>query len=902
MSGIKITLLSLVLFCWLALNAENIITLSQAKTLKKEGIAAYHAKDYHTAIQNLEQASSAYKHFGKALDYLSCLEILSLSYEHVGQYDKAIAAKEEQMEIHSTLYSDQDSNYAMHLGALAHLYSLKGKYDKAISYAKEALELKKKVYGKESDEYRTALYNMGYYYSCLGNYEIATSYMSEVGALIEKTAGKDSPEYADYLNYFSSICFRLELYDWALELTNRCVVIISNYQDDIRYPIYLQNLALYMYAADHSRANESIELAKQSLELQKSRGIANTPFYGKGLVNMLSYYIETAQYEEAERYGLEALELFKNLYGDFHPDITGMRVNLSALYVRSNQKQKAAKLISQTTEGYYYQTKNAFKYLTKEERSYYWLRYEPWCLVQLPYYAFELKNDEVTECCYDATLFSKGLLLNSEKEITDLIKESGDSVLLQDYMDLQQLNNVINSLSQIEGKTTHLDLDSLKSQANSKEQSIMAKSSIYGDYTKNLSIKWSDVQQKLGNGDIAIEFVSFPYNKGNNYIALLIKQGWPSPKLIPIYYNDSISSNDYLYLSEQIWSPLLPELENVKNIYFAPSGKLHGYPIESFPLSGGKAFISDKYHLFRLSSTRELAVEKHIPVGKDAVVYGGLVFDIDISEMKADANMYYQNVTRDASHSIILDTFELTTLREHLHSLPELRGTKIEAEQIVSIMKKTQGFMEVEKYMGKHGTETSFKSLSGQKKRIIHIATHGFYLSNDSIKLTNLVDAAAVSLGHEINDVRSVEDKSLARSGLFFAGADNKLQGEVIPEGLDDGILTAQEISTLDLRGLDLVSLSACQTAQGDIMSDGVFGLQRGFKKAGANSILMSLWKVDDNATCLLMTEFYKNWISEGMTKHNALELAKQAVRSHTEKGWDNPKYWAAFILLDALD
>ena len=118
----------------------------------------------------------------------------------------------------------------------------------------------------------------------------------------------------------------------------------------------------------------------------------------------------------------------------------------------------------------------------------------------------------------------------------------------------------------------------------------------------------------------------------------------------------------------------------------------------------------------------------------------------------------------------------------------------------------------------------------------------------------------------------------------------------------DDGILTAYEISQMNLTGLNLVSLSACETGLGDITGDGVFGLQRGFKKAGANSILMSLWKVDDEATCLLMTEFYKKWIGEGKTKHDALEFAKQMVRSHKEKGWDDPKYWAAFILLDGLE
>lgn len=128
------------------------------------------------------------------------------------------------------------------------------------------------------------------------------------------------------------------------------------------------------------------------------------------------------------------------------------------------------------------------------------------------------------------------------------------------------------------------------------------------------------------------------------------------------------------------------------------------------------------------------------------------------------------------------------------------------------------------------------------------------------------------------------------------------MQGDDIPASMDDGILTAQEISRIDLRTVDLVVLSACETATGEINSEGVFGLQRGFKKAGTNSIMMSLWKVDDDATCLLMTEFYNNWISKKMTKQKALKEAKQTVRSHKEKGWDDPKYWAAFILLDAID
>ena len=147
------------------------------------------------------------------------------------------------------------------------------------------------------------------------------------------------------------------------------------------------------------------------------------------------------------------------------------------------------------------------------------------------------------------------------------------------------------------------------------------------------------------------------------------------------------------------------------------------------------------------------------------------------------------------------------------------------------------------------------------------------------------------------------EDKALTRSVLFFAGANQALREKSTTSDLDDGILTAQEISKLDLRGLDLVVLSACETGKGDVtQGEGVFGLQRGFKKAGAGTIIMSLWKVDDNATQMMMTQFYKN-LCNRMDKHEALQMAQKSLREYKdEKGqtkYDQPLFWAGFIILD---
>ena len=198
-------------------------------------------------------------------------------------------------------------------------------------------------------------------------------------------------------------------------------------------------------------------------------------------------------------------------------------------------------------------------------------------------------------------------------------------------------------------------------------------------------------------------------------------------------------------------------------------------------------------------------------------------------------------------------------------------------------------------------SEESFKALSGQRRSLIHIATHGFYY--DTVKAKNMSEHLRLML---MGDDRPshTEDRSLLRCGLCFAGANQFVRDMKNPaEDQDDGILNALEIAQTDLRGLDLVVLSACQTALGDVVNgEGVFGLQRGFKKAGAQSILMSLWKVDDDITALLMTEFYRAWTSSSgkskVTKAAALKEAQDIVKQKHP----NPHDWAGFILIDALD
>lgn len=515
--------------------------------------------------------------------------------------------------------------------------------------------------------------------------------------------------------------------------------------------------------------------------------------------------------------------------------------------------------------------------------------------------AYKHQTDSLKMYAYDASLLCKGLQLRSNHAIRNIIQKSGHKSALRKYDELQYTLRLLENASDER-------IDSLQNRIKTLERELFRLSEYFGDYTKALYYSWKDVQNSLTDEDIAIEFtfvekeyddiyVRYDSTFCEGYYACILKKGMSMPDIVFICETDSIDTDPSTYyhtdMTRKIMLPLEQHLKGVSNIYFSPIGALNLLSIEALPqLNDSSKTLSQMYNIYRLSSTRELLDNNFRFEGKNAVVYGGLAYDATIDILETDSKNYIENKTRD----IKIDEIDIQGIRSVIADIPYLAGTKIEADNVAfTINSAKDTLLFAQTFEGVEGTEASFKSLDGKQKRIIHLATHGYYFNEtETEKLQSII-------GTNINN-REKEEQSLMRSGLFMTGAENKYQGEPIPEGIEDGILTAQEIANTDLTGLDLCVLSACQTAQGEISSEGVFGLQRGFKKAGANSILMSLWKVDDEATCLLMTEFYKYWIVDGKSKLDALELAKQSVRSHKEEGWDDPRYWAAFILLDALD
>jgi CHAT domain-containing protein len=304
--------------------------------------------------------------------------------------------------------------------------------------------------------------------------------------------------------------------------------------------------------------------------------------------------------------------------------------------------------------------------------------------------------------------------------------------------------------------------------------------------------------------------------------------------------------------------------------------------------------LADKYDLNLVSSTRELVKGSEGTTesrpGK-AVVYGGLKYggdkEEDRLEMALAARNYRDHREPAAQPGISQAPPEIT----RGGAWDELPASREESRLIHTYL--TEGGIPSALYQDAAGNEESFKSLDREGMGVIHLATHGYFLEDIQSEGKEEERDLVRRLGGER---RGTEGNPLLQSGLLLAGGNHAWTKKPVEgEGMEDGILTAAEIADMNLLGAELVVLSACETGLGEVKNgEGVFGLQRAFKLAGVQTLIMSLWEVADEATSKLMEEFYRRWLG-GEGKEGAFKGAQWAVR----ETYPDPYFWAAFVLMD---
>lgn len=708
-----------------------------------------------------------------------------------------------------------------------------------------------------------------------GLYDMAWTYVKDFETNIDSVDYCNKEAHLRRLSLLGSLYRVSGNYQKNLDVTLKAVEIAD--ADSVSVPISLRKMLYNNLSVAYTDVNDkelAVKAINKAIDLGRSMAIQDgqDPNDPKGLLwpvtehgNLADLYIDDKDFESAKN----ILEDCITFYSYNYPTTSRLRaVYYSLMYIAEAAKDYesmwkwANESYNQSLSSYLAQSHG----MTKIQRTDFWRKVDSNSLEIFS--KFALNNDSFTDLAYNASLIQKGFLLKYDAIISDNISKSNDPELIQTYNDFKQAESAGSS------------------EKYALEEKVMYLYSKHPEFVRDASFTtWKNVQESLVKGDMAIEFVkSCSDGKSVKYAALMIQSGWEKPVIVQLSTERDmdalLAKGARAYLDNErfysiVWGQIEPYLDGVKRIYFSPYGALSQLNIEVLQNAKGKP-MNKVYDMYRVSSTADLYRGESVEYDS-ATLFGGLNYDLDTDTMQSISRGYADGKWFGSAPVV----FDEGLTRKGWNYLP---GTKKEVEQISGILSKES--IESVTIMADSGTEESFKVLSGRSTPILHVATHGFYITEKQAERSN------PSLLKK--DEGDSHIYPLRRCGLMMSGGQHAWLGENIPDGIDDGILTAEEIAGLNLSGTDLLVLSACQTGLGEIGGDGVYGLQRGFKIAGVNTIIMSLWEVSDAATEVLMTKFY-SMLTKGKSKREAFDAAVETVK----KEYESPEYWAAFIMLD---
>lgn len=472
---------------------------------------------------------------------------------------------------------------------------------------------------------------------------------------------------------------------------------------------------------------------------------------------------------------------------------------------------------------------------------------------------------------YNYLLFLKNFVLVNKLAISERIKNDTEAAALSSqasglYQELNDPHLSKDSVGGIKNKLRLLD----------KKMKSLVSNSLSGFSTVSFPT-FASLKQNLREDEVMLDF--FPYYEFISYdtyhvyyaVSITTKESQVPKflKLCRVEQIDEILRNSKLYDAKnlvfysEIWRKIERYISKKKKILIFPTLNLN--KVNFGAISCGAKRLGDVYQLASISTLNSLFQRDCVKdsAKKSIALFGGIDYDVSISVNK-------KNVQGTSKTKLDRSGFDY---------LPETLN------EVTDISVLLTGVMNTTVYSGQKATESQFKLLSRHSPSVIHISTHGFYLKGKGLKAPFFKN---LSLSSKIT-------YKMSKCGLLFSGANNAWNGIYAQDVEEDCILTAAEVEKMDLSNTELVVLSACDTGLGDCESiDGVYGLSRAFKIAGAHTIVMTLWKVNDLVTKEFMCEFYGQ-IKEGLEYHEAFRIAQKRLRLK----YQDPLLWAPFVIID---
>jgi len=833
------------------------------------------------------------------------LSTLSSIYLVMGEYIKAEPLILETLNIREKLVGKKHPDYARVLGTLGSLNFHKGYYFKAELLYLEAIDIFEQTLGKKNHEYAVVLANLGSIYSEVGNYTKAEPLMLAVSELHGATLGKQHPFYVQDLVNLANLYSKMGNTSKSISLNSEILEIFNTSElskESTNYANTLSNLAnAYIENAAYDAA-EPLVLASEEV---------CTKIYGKqhlnyatALKNVGRLYAAKGDYTKAESILLAAHKINTEVLEVDHPNCAQTSRQLALLYWQANNAEASSIRFLESERLDRLIIERAVGYSSEIELNNY---LQSFLQNTAEFYAFaqEHPSPAMAKASFDNVLFYKGFLLNATKQLKNRALSDTASAQKLGFLHAYQLR-LTEQYSLPFAERDTVTVTRLEDKANALEKEIARTVVGYSDALRQ--VNWPEIQAALKPGEAAVEFIHFQNinargkaTDSTQYAALVLRPEDAAPSFISLFEERELnalmqgaSGGNYrkinnLYaagkknpktLYELIWKKIEPSLKGSKKVYCSVSGFLHRLNMGAISLSATETF-AERYQLVLLGSTRQLVIP--IPTtayNKDALLVGG----VNYAEKKTGINDS-PGLSRGISE--LDNPFYETDSLTRSDTWNFLPATVTEVLNLSRLLQSVG--MKVQLDSGFTATEESIKKMGDSKEhtapRVLHFATHGYFFPDPKTTTTNQ------------NGIAFKTSKNpLLRSGLILAGAQQAWTTGKPPAGQEDGVLTAQEISLLDLSGTELVVLSACETGLGDIDgTEGVYGLQRAFKIAGAKYIVMSLWKVNDQTTSQFMTAFYTQWLKKGLEIPQAFQNAQNQIRAKYSEAY----HWAGFVLME---
>ncbi len=809
------------------------------------------------------------------------------------------------------LNDDDVKFYTRAASTIGMLYQTRGKFLQANALLTRTMELRASRFGKTSREYINSLHNMAVLKKDMGFYDEAETMFNYLEPVFEKLFTTNSLQYVILLNNKAMLLAELgrtkeaiQLLDEALKtgatvlspsyfdyeriLTNRALLEQEAGNLDKAETYYLQamdnmekkgfddhpdyNNVMVYYGSLRVQKNdpEVLSFLSKVADKVKKRYSENHPLMAKALTNIGDHYLNKKSYAEARKTYNQVAEIQLKTLGEKHQDYLNTLMKTAVCEWQLHDNENATTHFNKAIRNYLSLADAFFLSMSESEKTNFWRALKPNIDTYLAFVSETGQaNPALLTEAYNLQLKTKGILINSIKQTTSNIIKNGDSVtrrLYNDWLNLKGTLAVYYSSPLEDLEEDKINLTALEQEANTLEKELSGRSARFSTAYKQPDISFDDVRNKLIAGEAAVEIIRklnyYGDRKGESeYIALVVKKEALHPSLVHIgngtdlekyslsQYKGSIKNKLADTKSYTTYGkPLEAFLKNYKTIYVSVDGVYNSINLNTLQRGDGR-FILDDYNIVLVPNTRSIVI--------------GLKPGVQLSGNESEAILLGSPVY---GNDVLI--------------VP-LPGTKEEINRIGTILLEHQ--VKTKIFMEQTATEENIKS--ADHPFILHVATHGFFNANVDLSKT-------MNMGVQVSRAK---DNALLRSGLLFNGAASVYSDEPILDISNNGVLYSYEAMNLDLQGTRLAVLSACETGIGEVVNgEGVYGLSRAFQVAGADKILMSLWKVEDQTTRQLMITFYENWLR----LNDPQQAFVEAQKSIKEK-YPHPYYWGAFVLLN---